>query len=66
MDEDKANNSMMDLVAVVRDIFEAEAAKDSGAAPQLQRALTLMQELQPDPDRSEAKEQPGCWHPSHS
>ena len=40
MDENKANNSMMDLVAAVRDIFEAEAAKDLGAARNCNAALT--------------------------
>ena len=66
MDEDKVNNSMMDLVAAVRDIFKAEAARDAAKAPQLQRALALMQELRLDPDRSEAKEQPGCRHLSRT
>ena len=66
MDDEKVNKSTMDLVGAVRDIFEAEAAKDSGKAPQLQRALALMQELRLDPDRSNPAQVPGCRHLSRT
>ncbi len=62
MDKDKVNKSTMDLVSAVRDLFEAEAAKDADKAPQLQRALALMQELRLNPERPEAAQVPGCRH----
>jgi len=62
MNEGKINSAAMDVVSAVRDIFEAEAAKDAANAPQLQRALTLMQELRPDPESPEASQVPGCRH----
>jgi hypothetical protein len=65
MEQDKVNNSAMDLVSAVQDIFAAEAARDAAKAPQLQRALTLMQELRLNPDRPEANKVPGCRHLSH-
>lgn len=51
-----------DLINAVRDIFAAEAANDTSKAEQLERVLTLMQELRPDPDRSEPNYVPGCRH----
>ncbi len=65
MDEDMVNRSAADLINAVRDIFEAEAARDNAKAPQLNRALALMQELQLDPERPEAGQVPGCRHLSH-
>jgi hypothetical protein len=59
MEQDKINKSSMDLVNAVRDIFTAEAAKDPDKAPQLNRALALMQELRLDPERPEARQLPG-------
>ncbi|MFQ5548657.1 MAG: dimethylsulfonioproprionate lyase family protein [Woeseia sp.] len=56
----------MDLVNAVRVIFEAEAVKDTAKAPQLKRALTLMQELRPGPERPEARQLPGCRHLSRA
>ena len=55
----------MGLVNAVRGIFEAEVAKDLASAPQLKRALALMQELRLDPERPEARQVPGCRHLSH-
>ena len=52
MDEDRVDGSVMDLVSAVRDIFEAEVAKDTGAAPQLKRVLALLPELRPDPEHT--------------
>ena len=66
MDKDEINSSTMDLVGAVRNLFEAEAAEDLGLAPQLQRALALMQELQLDPERPAPKQVPGCRHLSRT
>ena len=66
MDKDKVNRSTMDIVSAVRNLFEAEAAKDADKAPQLQRALALMQELQLDPERPAPKQVPGCRHLSRT
>ncbi len=62
MEQDKVKGSSMDLIDAVRDIFEAEVTKDNADAPQLKRALALMQELRLDPDRPEATQGPGCRH----
>ena len=56
----------MDLLNAVRDIFEAEVAKDTAAAPQLKRVVALMQELRLDPERPEATQLPGCRHLSRT
>ncbi len=66
MEQDKVNRSTMGLVGAVRDLFEAEAANDEAKAPQLQRALALMQELRPDPERPAPKQVPGCRHLSRT
>jgi len=60
------NSTTMDLVDAVRDIFEAEATGDAVNAPQLKRALELMKELRPDPERPDAVQLPGCRHLSHA
>ncbi len=60
MEEERVTRSTMDLVNAVRDIFEAEVAKDMASASQLKRVLALMQELRPDPERPEATQLPGC------
>ena len=65
MEEERVKSSTMDLVNAVRDIFEAEVAKDMASAPQLKRALALMKELRLDPERPEARQVPGCRHLSH-
>jgi hypothetical protein len=62
MEPDKFDSAVTDLVNAVRDIFEAEAAKDAAKAPQLNRALALMQELRPHADQSEAVQLPVCRH----
>ncbi len=66
MEQDKVNSSTMDLINAVRDIFEAEVAKDSGAAPQLKRVLALLPELRLDPERPEATQLPVCRHLSRA
>ena len=60
MEQDKVNSSTTDLINAVRDIFAAEVAKDTGAAPQLKRVLALLPELRLDPERPEATHLPGC------
>ncbi len=62
MEQDKVKKSSTDLINAVRDIFAAEAAKDSAKAEQLNRVLALMQELGLDPDRPEPTQVPGCRH----
>ncbi len=66
MQQDKVVNSTTDLVNAVRNIFEAEAAKDTAAAPPLKRVLTLLPELRLDPERSEAALLPVCRHLSRA
>ena len=66
MEQERVNRSTMDLVGAVRDLFEAEAAQDTTKSPQLQRALALMQELRPDPERPVAVRVPGCRHLSRT
>ncbi len=60
MDEDRVDSSAINLVSAVRDIFEAEAAKDAAKAEQLDRVLALLPELRLDPERPEATQLPGC------
>ena len=60
MDENRGDGSVMDLVSAVRDIFEAEAAKNAAKAEQLDRVLALLPELRLDPERPEATQLPGC------
>ena len=66
MERDKVNSPALDVVRAVRDLFEAEVAKDVAKAPQLKRALALMEELRPDPQRPEATQVPGCRHLSRT
>ncbi len=56
----------MDLVDAVRAIFAAEANKKGPNASQLDRVLTLMQELRPNPERPDASELPVCRHLSRA
>jgi hypothetical protein len=66
MNKDKVNNPAMDLVSAVRVLFDAEAAKNAAKAPQLKRALALMQALKPDTERPAPKQVPGCRHLSRT
>ncbi len=66
MEEDRVNRLTMDLLNVVRAVFEAEAAKDTAATPQLKRVLALLPELRLDPERPEATQLPVCRHLSHA
>ena len=66
MDQDKVSRSTMDLINAVRDLFAAEVAKDTAAAPQLNRVLALLPELRLDPERSKARQLPVCRHLSRA
>jgi hypothetical protein len=66
MKQDNDNDSTMDLLSAVRVIFEAAAARDTAAAPQLKRVLAELPQLRLDPDRPEAKQLPVCRHLSHA
>jgi len=66
MKQDNINDSTMDLLSAVRVIFEAEAARDTAAAPQLERVLAELPQLRLDPDRPEAKQLPVCRHLSRA
>ncbi len=66
MDQNNINSTSRDLIDAVRDIFVTEAAKDAGNAPQFNRALELMTELRPDPNRPEPIQVPGCRHLSRA
>ena len=62
MEQDRVNRSTTDLINAVRDIFAAEAAKDTAKAPQLKRVLALLPELRSDPECPEATQLPVCRH----
>ena len=66
MEQGALDRSSTELITAVRDIFVTEAAKDAGNAPQLNRALDLMGELRPDPDRAEPVQVSGCRHLSRA
>ena len=66
MQQDKVNSASMELVNAVREIFQAEAAKDTVDTSQLKRALALMQELRPDPERPMPRQVAGCRHLSQT
>ncbi len=62
MEQDKFDSSTLDLINGVRVIFESDIAKDTAAAPTLERLLNLFSELRPDSERSEASQQSVCRH----
>jgi hypothetical protein len=66
MEQDKVNSSTKDLINAVRDIFDAEVAKDTAAAPILRPVLALLPELRLDPERPEATRLPVCRHLSRA
>jgi len=66
MGKDKVNSSTMDLINAVQVIFEAETAKDTAAAPFLNRVLALLPELRLDPERPESTQLPVCRHLSRA
>ncbi len=66
MEEERVKSSTTDLINAVRDIFAAEVAKDTAAAPTLKRVLSLLPELRLDPERPEATQLPVCRHLSRA
>ncbi|MDA9982607.1 dimethylsulfoniopropionate lyase [Gammaproteobacteria bacterium] len=66
MEQDKIYSSALDLIDAVRIIFEAELAKNSVAAPTLQRLLAELPKLRLDSERSEASQQSVCRHLSRA
>jgi len=66
MEQDRIERSTRDLIDAVRLIFEAEAARNSASAPQLQRVLAELPELRLDSERPEAKQLPVCRHLSRA
>lgn len=66
MEMDKVNRSTMALLSAIREMFEAEVAKDISAAPLLKRVLAELPQLRLDPERSEARQLPVCRHLSRA
>lgn len=61
-EQDAIYRAAMDLINAARELFEAEAARDTPSAPQLRRVLSEMRELRVNPERPEARKFPGCRH----
>ena len=66
MEQNKITGSTTDLIDAVRVIFETAVARDTAAAPTLERVLALLPELHLDPERSEATQLPVCCHLSRA
>ncbi|MDH3531997.1 MAG: dimethylsulfonioproprionate lyase family protein [Gammaproteobacteria bacterium] len=66
MDDEAFGRAAMQLVDAVREIFEAEVAKNTACAGQLRRVLALMAELRPAQDRGEPTQYPACRHLSRA
>lgn len=66
MDDDANSRLSMQVTDAVRDIFEAEIAKQTNCAAQLGRIVSLMEQLQPTPEAPEPKRYPGCRHLSRA
>lgn len=62
MKQHNVNDLTMSLLGAVQAIFEAEAAGNTAAAPQLERVLAELPQLRLDPDRPEATQLPVCRH----
>ena len=62
LQQEEIDRSTTDLVNAVREIFAAEAAKDTAAASPLKRVLALLPELRLDPERSDTTQLPVCRH----
>jgi hypothetical protein len=66
MAQHEIERSTKDLIDAVREIFEAELAKGTEAAPILEGVLALMPELRLDPEQPEPLRQSVCRHLSHA
>ena len=62
MDEAVISRASSALVCAVRTIFEDYAAKDALKTAQLNHAIRLMEELRPDPDRTDLNRLPVCQY----
>lgn len=62
MDDSDIDRAAMNLVADVREMFTAEMARNPDCAGQFERALALMSELRPDPERPDPVTFPACRH----
>ena len=62
MEQEKFDSSTLNLIDGVRVIFEADLAKDSAAAPTLERLLAVLPELRLNSERSDASQQSVCRH----
>jgi hypothetical protein len=62
MEQDRTEQATHRLIDAVRVMFEAEAARDASAAPQLNRVLAELPELGLDSKRPEARQLPVCRH----
>ena len=66
MDKDQAERSTLDLLSAVRVYFEAEIAKDTGAAAPLKRVLAELPKLRLASERPAAAQLPVCRHLSRA
>ncbi len=66
MDRNEADSLTNDLLNAVRVIFEAEIARHTAAASQLQRVLDVLPELKLDSERPEPTQLPVCRHLSRA
>ena len=62
MDNLSFNRAAVQATNAVREIFQAEKAKNTACAEQLGRVLALMAELRPNPERAAPRQFPGCRH----
>ncbi len=60
MEQENTKRLTMELVNAVREIFATEIAKDTAAAPILERVLVLLPELRLAPEPPEATQLPVC------
>ncbi|MDP6767071.1 MAG: dimethylsulfonioproprionate lyase family protein [Arenicellales bacterium] len=56
----------MELIDAVREVFEADVARDTDSSAMLKRVLSFLPELRLDPQRPEASRQPACRHLSRA
>ncbi len=60
MEQENTKRLTIELINAVRDIFATEAAKDTAAAPTLERVISLLPELRLNPEPPEATQLPVC------
>jgi hypothetical protein len=62
MEQQKIDRATQDLIEAAREVFEAEAARDTAASPALSRILALLPELRLAPEPPEPSRQTVCRH----